>query len=166
MKTTLFIAVAAFLLACRGASAQAPGEHVVHSPTQTQAQSQNQSQAQNATATSSSAGQQNTTSFESRVPRQSPPAIAPDIFPSAPCRVSFGGAGSAPIGGLSAGFSKLDDECDKRETARAFAQLGYRTAALKILCTTKAAKKSLGERCAEMRPNREWQEQRLPSDLK
>jgi hypothetical protein len=47
---------------------------------------------------------------------------------------------SAPLGGLSFGSSKLDEQCDKRETARSFAAIGQTDAALQILCSTKAAK--------------------------
>lgn len=74
--------------------------------------------------------------------RQAPTAIAPDAYPSAPCRVSGSIGASAPIGGISLGGSKMDHECDKRETARSFALIGNRTAAYKILCTTKAAKEA------------------------
>ena len=44
------------------------------------------------------------------------------------------------MGGLSFGSSKLDNECDLRETARSFAALGNKLAAARILCNTKAAK--------------------------
>jgi hypothetical protein len=40
---------------------------------------------------------------------------------------------------LAVGLSKLDDQCDKRETARSFLNVGQPQAALQILCTTKAA---------------------------
>jgi hypothetical protein len=74
--------------------------------------------------------------------RQAPTAIAPDAFPSAPCRVAGGIGVSSPFGGLSLGGSKLDKDCDARETARFFALINNRTAAAKILCNTKAAKKA------------------------
>lgn len=74
--------------------------------------------------------------------RQAPSAYAPDALPSAPCRVSGSIGASSPVGGLSLGGSKLDTECDARETARAFALLGNKLAAARILCDTKAAKKA------------------------
>lgn len=74
--------------------------------------------------------------------RQAPSAYAPDALPSAPCRVSGSIGASSPFGGLSAGGSKLDAECDRRETARAFALLGNKMAAARILCNTKAAKEA------------------------
>lgn len=74
--------------------------------------------------------------------RQAPSAYAPDALPSAPCRVSGSIGASSPVGGLSLGGSKLDTECDSRETARAFALLGNKLAAARILCDTKAAKKA------------------------
>lgn len=74
--------------------------------------------------------------------RQAPSAYAPDALPSAPCRVSGSLGASSPFGGISAGGSKLDTECDSRETARAFALLGNKLAAARILCDTKAAKKA------------------------
>jgi hypothetical protein len=74
--------------------------------------------------------------------RQAPSAYAPDSLPSAPCRVSGSAGASSPFGGVSLGGSKLDKECDRRETARAFALLGNKLAAAKILCNTKAAKEA------------------------
>lgn len=74
--------------------------------------------------------------------RQASSAYAPDALPSAPCRVSGSVGASSPFGGLSAGGSKLDAECDRRETARAFALLGNKLAAARILCNTKAAKEA------------------------
>jgi hypothetical protein len=56
--------------------------------------------------------------------------------------VSSSGGASAPFGGISFGGSTLDKQCDMRETARAFALLGSRYAAAKILCNTDAAKKA------------------------
>lgn len=153
MKTTVM--VAALLLAT---SAFAQEKKETEKPPVTQTQTQSQS-ATGGAATASSAGQANSNVNETRVPRQAPFALAPDVYPSAPCRVGWGGAASAPIGGLSVGGSKLDDECDKRETARAFSNLGFREAALKILCTTKAARKALGEGCHKMKPSREWTEE-------
>jgi hypothetical protein len=74
--------------------------------------------------------------------RQAPAAYAPDALPSAPCRVSGSAGASSPFGGVSIGGSKLDTECDRRETARAFALLGNKLAAARILCNSKAAKEA------------------------
>jgi hypothetical protein len=98
--------------------------------------------AEGGSATASNGGQQNSqsTSYVNEQVHQAPTVIAPDAYPSAPCRVSTSIGGSAPLGGLSFGSSKLDDQCDKRETARSFALIGDKEAARQILCTTKAAK--------------------------
>lgn len=72
--------------------------------------------------------------------RQAPGAYAPDALPSAPCRVGGSAGASSPFGAVSIGGSKLDEQCDLRETARAFALIGNRMAAARILCNTKAAK--------------------------
>src|SRR5437870_858771 len=53
-----------------------------------------------------------------------------------------GSGGNGGGGGISLGGSKLDTECDLRESARAFSLIGNRGAAAKILCQTKAAKKA------------------------
>lgn len=108
-----------------------------------QSQKQNQSQvAQGGNATATNGGQQNAQNLtvDNKQVRQAPAAFAPDAYPSAPCRVSGSVGASAPIGGISLGGSKLDSECDKRETARAFANIGQYQAALEILCTAKSAK--------------------------
>jgi hypothetical protein len=46
-----------------------------------------------------------------------------------------------PIGG-SFGGNKIDEGCDARETARAFALLGSRVAACKVMINTKQSKKA------------------------
>lgn len=134
---------------------QAQGQH------QGQDQGQAQHQAQNAyggtghggSATASNAGNsQSMTYNEAEQPsrlsiRTVPTAIAPDAYPSAPCRVSGSAGGSWLGGGISFGGSKMDHECDKRETARSFALLGQYEAALRILCSTRAARESLGPDC-------------------
>jgi hypothetical protein len=71
---------------------------------------------------------------------QAPAVFAPNSYPTAPCRVAASGGASWLTGGVSIGGSKMDNECDKRETARSFALLGQRDAACKILLRTKAAK--------------------------
>jgi hypothetical protein len=118
-----------------------------HQQQQGQAQSQvatggNAQQSQSATANNAGNVQSSDTSVNTtyKQVRQAPMAYAPDAYPSAPCRVSGSAGVSSPVGGVSLGGSKMDNECDKRETARAFALLGNQEAAAKILCETKAAK--------------------------
>jgi hypothetical protein len=105
-----------------------------------------QGQSQSSTSSASTGDQKNaqSTSVSSTYNqvRQAPAVIAPDAYPSAPCRVSGSIGASAPIGGISLGGSKLDDQCDKRETARSFALINNREAAARILCSTKAAKEA------------------------
>lgn len=127
-----------------GGNATATGGSANQQQGQQQQQTQNNNQNQSVNA--SNGGQQNSqstnysTSYQQV--RQAPMAYAPDAAPSAPCRVAGSAGVSAPIGGVSFGGSKMDDECDLRESARAFALLSNRIAAAKILCQTKAAKKA------------------------
>lgn len=126
-----------------------------------QKQHQSQSQGQSQTATGGSVGyvgsdstssadnsQANVQSYTGEYSttynqvRQAPLAYAPDAYPTAPCRVSGSAGVSAPIGGLSLGGSKLDTECDLKETARAFALIHNFDAASRILCETKGAKRA------------------------
>jgi hypothetical protein len=93
-------------------------------------------------STATNGGQANTQTTVYKQVQQAPFAYSPDAIPSAPCRVGGSAGVSAPIGGVSLGGSKLDTECDLRETARAFSLIGNRAAAAKILCQTKAAKKA------------------------
>lgn len=114
---------------------------------QKQNQSQNQTQiATGGEATASNGDQSNaqSTSFNSTYTetRQTPMAYSPEAIPSAPCRSGFSGGGSTGFGAFSVGSSKRDEECDLRETARAFALLGNPEAAARILCETKGAKKA------------------------
>jgi hypothetical protein len=91
-------------------------------------------------ASNSSTSVSNSNSYQQV--RQASSAYAPDALPSAPCRVGGSAGVSSPFGGVSLGGSKLDKECDRRETARAFALLGNKLAAARILCNTKAAKEA------------------------
>lgn len=115
---------------------------------QTQGQEQYQGQSQSATANNS--GNNQSTSYTQV--HQTPTAVAPDAFPSAPCRVAGSAAGSGPLFGFSLGASKMDDQCDKRETARSFLAIGQPNAALQILCTTKAAKAAKLDVCGTAIP--------------
>jgi len=68
-------------------------------------------------------------------------AYAPTALPSAPCRVSGSLGLQGPMGGLSAGGSKLDKGCDLRETARAFAAIGDLATARQLLMSSDAVKR-------------------------
>ena len=74
-------------------------------------------------------------------------AIAPNVYPTAPCRITGGVGGQIAGGGLSFGGSKIDAECELRETARSFAAIGRGDLALRLLCATEAAHKVLGNDC-------------------
>lgn len=80
------------------------------------------------------------------VPRQTPPAFAGTVQPTASCRGAINGGASAPVAGISFGFSKKDDECDAREAAREFYEMGRPDLAIMVLCKTKVGK-SLGDAC-------------------
>ena len=68
-----------------------------------------------------------------------PTAIAPSVYPTAPCMGSTS-AGASGIGfGVSFGSSWTDDECGIRETARSFSGLGLQQDAILVLCTSKYA---------------------------
>ena len=79
-----------------------------------------------------------------------PNVYAPPSYPTAPCRVAWSaGVGVVGFGG-SGGGSVLDEECDLRETARSWANLGYETIAAKILCTAKASQNVNIQYCKEL----------------
>lgn len=68
-----------------------------------------------------------------------PTAIAPSVYPTAPCMGSTS-AGASGVGfGVSFGSSWTDDECGIRETARSFSGLGLQQDAVIVLCTSKYA---------------------------
>lgn len=68
-----------------------------------------------------------------------PNAIAPSVYPTAPCMGSTS-AGASGVGfGVSFGSSWTDDECGIRETARSFSGLGLQEDAVAVLCTSKYA---------------------------
>lgn len=128
-------------------------------PTQQQAQGQSQAQAQgqkqqqgqqqeanltnvnrNDSSSYSTSGSDNSIVFEAaRIPKNTPDVNLGGLFPSSSCM----GVGQLGVGvqgfGIGGGKSFVDEECDKRETARSFAALGYSGEALVILCSTKAA---------------------------
>ena len=71
--------------------------------------------------------------------RTVPNAIAPNVYPTAPCMGSSSVGGSGMAFGFSIGTSWVDDECGIRETARSFAGMGLNSDALKVLCSSKYA---------------------------
>jgi hypothetical protein len=93
-------------------------------------------------SSSNSGGNKTVVNANQYEPHQAPAVSAPMAYPSAPCRVSGSAGASWLTGGVSLGTSKMDNECDKRETARSFKELGLGVEACQILMTTKAAKKA------------------------
>ena len=124
------------------------------SSNQNQTQKQRQTQTQtatggNANSSSNATGgnaigngdnANNTTVNEAKIPVAS--AYAPTAFPSAPCVKSYGGGAQTMAFGASFGAGKIDPGCDERETARAFALLGSKLAACKVMIQGKEAKKA------------------------
>lgn len=122
------------------------------SSNQTQQQKQGQSQTArggNATSSSSATGgnatgngnnSNNTTVEAPKIPVAS--AYAPTALPSAPCVKGYGGGAQTATFGASFGAGKIDQGCDERETARAFALLGSKLAACKVMVQGKEAKKA------------------------
>ena len=79
--------------------------------------------------------------------RNTASANMPNLTSTAPCVVSGSlgvGAAGFNIGG---GKTKIDPECNIRETARTFAGLGEVGLALVIACTSEVAKTALGDAC-------------------
>lgn len=98
----------------------------------------NQTQSQSSTATSQGNSSTQATTFQQV--RQTASAISPDTFPTSPCFKTVSGSGQSGAFGLSFGAGKIDEGCDARETARLLASIGSRTAACKLIVSTKAAK--------------------------
>ncbi len=63
-----------------------------------------------------------------------------NMWPSATCMGTSTVGGSGVGFGFGVGTSWRDEECNKRETARAFQAFGYTKAALQVLCSQEAAK--------------------------
>jgi hypothetical protein len=148
-KWTLILTILCF--AAMG-FASGDNDESTHVQSQQQQNQQSQRQAQSAVAMGGSASngsQQNSQSFALKTPHLAPAVFAPAAYPSAPCRVSLSGGFSFLTGGGAFGGSRMDHECDKRETARSFFDIGQSGAALEILCTTKAAKKAHVAVCQE-----------------
>jgi hypothetical protein len=120
------------------------------SSNQTQGQQQSQGQTQvanggNATATGGTSSASNGAQSNQQVStynqvRQAPPAFAPDVFSTAPCRVGGSVGASSPFGGLALGGSKGDKDCVKVQLANGFFERGNPVAACKLLLSVKAIK--------------------------
>jgi hypothetical protein len=67
-------------------------------------------------------------------------AIAPTIFPTAPCMGSSSIGGTGTLFSISGGTSWTSDECMILETARSFDQAGYAEDGLAVRCQGKWAK--------------------------
>lgn len=89
---------------------------------------------------SSDSGGNSYSSYES-IPRQTPPAMAGFVQPTSSCKNARNGGASAPVAGLSFGWSTSDNECDLRETAREFWEMGQPQTAVTLLCQSNAAKR-------------------------
>lgn len=85
-------------------------------------------------------GQSTDVSSEYREVRNTPPAFAGTVQPTASCKNAINGGASAPVAGLSFGFGRADEECDRREIAREFYEMGQEATAIAILCKSKLAK--------------------------
>jgi hypothetical protein len=65
-----------------------------------------------------------------------PNAIAPNIYPSANCHGSTGVGGAVAGFGVTFGSSWQDEDCQYRETARMFHQMGMNGDAVAVLCSS------------------------------
>lgn len=96
-------------------------------------------------STSSSGG--NVFSVNSEAVANLPPAIAPNVYPTAPCIVSNSGAGTGLKFGLSIGISHKDDDCTRRETARTLQALGETQGAVALMCQDANVYRAMKRRC-------------------
>lgn len=85
-------------------------------------------------------GQQVTFQGDS-IPRQTPPAFAGTVQPTASCKGAINAGASTAVAGISFGKDRTDDECDLRETARMFYEMQERELAVELLCKSKAAQR-------------------------
>lgn len=80
-------------------------------------------------------------SYYSSAPRQTPPAFAGTVQPTASCRGALNGGASSPIAAISFGVSRDDKECDLREVAREFFEMGRPDLGVALLCQSEAAQR-------------------------
>jgi hypothetical protein len=74
--------------------------------------------------------------------RQAGYSGAPAIQATHPCTISIAGGLGVPGGGLTFGRSKVDAECDLRETARLAHEMGRTEFAFALLCSSKTVRDS------------------------
>jgi hypothetical protein len=79
--------------------------------------------------------------------RNTASANMPNLTSTAPCVISLSGGLGAAGFNIGGGKTKIDPECNIRETARTFAGLGEVGLALTIACTSEVAKAALGDAC-------------------
>lgn len=95
------------------------------------------------------------TSVVTRVPRQTPSAIAPGLAAAGieTCAGSASFGASAPVFGISFGTTTVDKGCNLRLYSRTLYSMGYRTAATQLLCNEPEVAAALalqGVRCANV----------------
>jgi hypothetical protein len=113
---------------------------IVDSGNSKQSQRQSQKQSQSQSSTSSAVGNgDNSNNETTNVPRQVASAYAATIYPTVPCFKGLSIGGQAPLGGLSFGGGKIDQNCAELEAARQAPNL---VARCKILLTNKFYQKA------------------------
>ena len=106
--------------------------------------------ASNQTQSASNAGNQQVTQYDYE--RQTASAYAPGIQPTTVCATGRSGGIQTSVVGITGGASGIDLQCDIRETARLFGELGYRETAALIACTSQAAVRAFNGRPCPIRP--------------
>jgi hypothetical protein len=103
------------------------------------------STAASSTATNAGNSQSQAVSFDDR--RQAPTLAPPAVYASGVCTLGVSGGLSVPGGSISGGKSRVDLECERRETARLIMALNPRFA-LKMLCAAPSAVAvAVGDEC-------------------
>lgn len=127
----------------QSARSDARASAAAHSRSSSTAASVSNAAGGNATsnAAGGDAGGQQVTYEGSRTPRQTPPAFAGTVQPTASCKGAINAGASTPVAAVSFGKDRPDDECDLRETARMFYEMEERELAVELLCKSKAAQR-------------------------
>jgi hypothetical protein len=112
--------------------------HATSTATQSQSAASNQSQ--------QASNEGNIQSTITEYQRQVASAYAPSIQPTTVCATARSGGVSTAVLGFSGGRSGVDLECEARETARLFAEIGFRQSAILIACATVAAQRAFNGR--------------------
>ena len=158
-----FIALTAiFFIACIDAAYATNNKHDEQEQNQEQEQAQEQNQAQEQTANGGAAnatGGNNALTINGAARpdditiRNTAAANMPNLTATSPCVVSWSGGLGIAGANLGGGKTKIDPECNIRETARTFAGLGEISQALIIACTSEVARAALGDACGITRDN-------------